>query len=173
MLRTIGAVAVVALLLAAGTAGAQSLFDGGDIKNNSLTGADLKNGSVQVNDLSRNARRALRGARGPRGRQGMPGIQGVPGGIGPQGAPGARGTTDVFYVDGPVTFVAPGGFETIFANCPPGSVATGGGSFGPETDISITLFGFVVAEGGTGLLVSNDDTTFSQPAQARAACARR
>jgi hypothetical protein len=170
MIRTIGAVAVVAALLAAATAGAQALIDGGDVRNNSLTSKDVKNGSLQVADLSRRARTALRGARGPRG---VPGVQGAPGAMGPPGATGARGTTDVFYADGPVVSVAPGAFETVFADCPPGSVATGGGSFGPATSGQITLFGFVVAENGTALLVSNDDLALFQPAQARAACARR
>jgi hypothetical protein len=171
MLRNVAMVAVVALLLAAATAGAQSLLDGGDIKNNSLTGKDIKNGSVQASDLSRRARNALRGARGP---QGLQGVQGVPGATGAQGATGAAGATDVFYVDGNVVNVPADSFETVFAFCPTGSVATGGGSFGPGTDLDfLTLIGFGVAAEGTILIVLNEDLANPRPAQARVACARR
>ena len=174
MLRNVAMVAVVALLLAAATAGAQSLLDGGDIKNNSLTGKDIRKGSIQVSDLSRRARNALRGARGPQGLQGVQGVQGVPGPAGAQGATGAAGTTDVFYVDGAVVQVQAGQFDIVFAFCPTGSVATGGGSFGPATELDfITLYGFGVAADGTILIVQNEDPVNPQPAQARVACARR
>jgi hypothetical protein len=55
MVRNIGAVAIVAALLAAGTAGAQALIDGGDVRNGSLTGKDVKNGTLKGADVMNNS----------------------------------------------------------------------------------------------------------------------
>ena len=41
MARNLGIITVVALLLAATSAGAAALIDGGDVKDNSLTGKDV------------------------------------------------------------------------------------------------------------------------------------
>ena len=77
--RTVGSRAAwAATAFAAGaatTAGAASVIDGGDVRD----------GSLQLKDLSSKARKALKGKRG---RQGP---QGVPGAIGGTGAPGANG----------------------------------------------------------------------------------
>jgi Collagen triple helix repeat (20 copies) len=172
MLRTIGAVAVVALLLAAATAGAQSLFDGGDIRNNSLTGADIKNGSVQVSDLSRSARRALqgaRGARGPRGPQGLPGAQGI---AGAPGVNGLNGVTAVTYHDGATQTTDPvSGIGGATAACPPGAVALSVG-FGPATGTVLLEHIEIVNEVG-GFVLGQSLAGDVQPVQARVACARR
>ena len=77
--------AAVAFLLAAGTVTAQSLIDGGDVKNSSLTGRDVKDKSLTKKDF--------RGSvRGPAGPQGAPGPRGD---TGAQGPPGPRGDTGV------------------------------------------------------------------------------
>jgi hypothetical protein len=71
---------------AAGTAGAARLF----------TGKDIKNGSIEVVDLSKKARKALKGSRGSAGTQGPAGLmgsQGAAGKDGINGAPGAPGTS--------------------------------------------------------------------------------
>lgn len=137
MARNIAAVAVVAALLAATTAGAQALIDGGDVRNNSLTGKDVKNGSLQVNDLSRRARNALRGRRGRQGPAGERGAQGPPGPAGAQGAQGLQGAagpqgpagaTNATVRVGPVTE----GTSTVF--CPSGQRVVGGGGFSPSDD---------------------------------------
>jgi hypothetical protein len=169
MLRTIGAVAVTALLLAAATAGAQSLFDGGDIRNNSLTGADIKNGSVQANDLSRSAKRALRGARGPRGPRGFPGAQGIPGA---PGVNGLNGVTAVSYHDGATETTDPvSGIGGASAACPPGAVALSVG-FGPATGTVLLEHVEIVNETG-GFVLGQSLGGDVQPVQARVACARR
>jgi hypothetical protein len=62
-------IAVVALLLAAGGAGAAALIDGGDVRNNSLTGKDVRNRSLTKFDF----RGSVRGPRGFEGPQGPPG----------------------------------------------------------------------------------------------------
>jgi hypothetical protein len=115
LVRNITAVAVVAALLAAATAGAQAVIDGGDVRNNSLTGKDVKNKSLTKKDF----RGSVRGRRGPRG---LRGLQGAPGPQGPAGAPGAAGATNVTVRSGPV---APSGSST--ASCNPGERAVGGG----------------------------------------------
>jgi hypothetical protein len=84
VVRNIGAVAVVAALLAAATAGAQALIDGGDVRNNSLTGKDVRNKSLTKRDF----RGAVRGPRGFSGPQGAPGVPGAQGSRGPAGPPG-------------------------------------------------------------------------------------
>lgn len=86
--------ATLALFFAlTGTAvgGATLLLTGADIKNHSLSGVDIKNGSVGIRTLTPAAVRRLRGARGPAGASGPQGQQGNPGPAGPQGPAGAPG----------------------------------------------------------------------------------
>jgi hypothetical protein len=113
MARNIGAVAVVALLLAAATAGAQAVIDGGDVRNNSLTGKDVKNKSLTKKDF----KGSVRGRRGPAGPQGPAGAQ---------GPPGPAGATNVTVRLGP----AASGTST--ATCNAGERATGGGGFSSD-----------------------------------------
>lgn len=59
-----------------------------------ITGKEIKNRSLTVKDLSKQARKSLRGSRGPVGRAGVPGAQGSKGDAGttgPRGADGAAG----------------------------------------------------------------------------------
>lgn len=92
MARNLGIITVVALLLAATSAGAAALIDGGDVKDGSLTGKDVKDKTLTRKDIKGDLR-GRPGFHGERGAQGMPGIQGPPGSIGPpgQGTPGAPG----------------------------------------------------------------------------------
>jgi hypothetical protein len=147
VVRNIAAVAVVAALLAAATAGAQAVIDGGDVRNNSLTGKDVKDGSLQVGDFSRQARRALRGPRGlpgARGAQGPAGPAGPAGGQGPQGSPGAANTT---------VRVGPGGFGTDVVFCLAGERVVGGGGFSPDLDGYVWASGPIDAN-GIGIVTS-------------------
>ena len=123
MVRNIAAVAVVAVLLAAATAGAQAVIDGGDVRNNSLTGKDVKNKSLTKKDF----RGSVRGPRGLRGPQGAQGVQGAQGPAGPAGPAGASGGTNVTIRQGPVAL----GIST--ASCNPGERAVGGGGL---TDVA-------------------------------------
>jgi hypothetical protein len=115
LVRNIGAVAVVAALLAAATAGAQALIDGGDVRNNSLTGKDVKNKSLTRQDF----RGSVRGPQGPQGVQGAAGPQGPQGAQGPQGPPGATNVT--------VRTAAEPTLGDSVASCNPGERAVGGG----------------------------------------------
>jgi len=74
---------VIGLLLMGGSAVGASL----------ITSKQIKNGTIQVKDLSSKARSKLRGQRGRAGPQGVPGAQGQPGAT---GAPGAAGSARAF-----------------------------------------------------------------------------
>lgn len=76
--------AMTALLVAlAGTAGAAS--------SGLITGAQIKDRSIGLVDLSGNARDALKGQQGPRGLQGVAGPAGSAGAAGAAGAKGEKG----------------------------------------------------------------------------------
>lgn len=67
-------VAALALMLAAGTgATASLLITGKQIKDGSVAGADIKNRSLKVKDLSTKAKAKLKGATGPGGQEGAVG----------------------------------------------------------------------------------------------------
>jgi hypothetical protein len=115
---------VVAALLAAATAGAQAVIDGGDVRNNSLTGKDVKDKSLTKKDF----KGSVRGPRGPRGARGPAGPQGAQGPQGPAGAPGAAGATNV------TTHLGPDVAGTSTASCPAGQRAVGGGGVATGMD---------------------------------------
>lgn len=93
--------ATLALFFALGgtaVAGAKLLITGADVENQSLTGVDIKDGSLGYQALSPAARAKLRGARGATGAtgpQGQPGSQGAQGPVGPQGQAGQQGATGI------------------------------------------------------------------------------
>jgi hypothetical protein len=89
--------------------------------------SQIKNGTIQVTDLSKKARTTLKGANGPRGAAGVAGPAGPQGSTGPQGPAGASFTAD--------TTLASGKTET-------GQYATwgiGGGYLGTSVDFRIPL----------------------------------
>ena len=61
--------------------------------NKMLTGANIKNGSIGVVDLSKSAKAALKGQSGEKGATGEKGESGPVGPVGPAGAAGATGAT--------------------------------------------------------------------------------
>jgi hypothetical protein len=118
-------VATVALFAAlGGSSYAAFTVSGRNVADESLTGRDIRNGSLGLADLSEFATvTRRRGRRGPRGRQGARGPAGPPGAQGPPGAPGA---TTVAEFSSQIQFVqaSTGSAE---ARCAPGGRATGGG----------------------------------------------
>jgi hypothetical protein len=124
LVRNIAAVAVVAALLAAATAGAQAVIDGGDVRNNSLTGKDVRNKSLTKKDF----KGSVRGPRGRRGPRGFNGANGAQGPAGPPGPPGASGATNVSVHSGPDVA------GTSTASCPAGQRAVGGGGIATGAD---------------------------------------
>ncbi len=86
------------MVLSTGTAvAAKALIDGRNLRNESVTGAKVRNGSLEAADLSVKARAALKGAKGAKGATGAAGpagkdgTAGAKGDTGPQGVPGAKG----------------------------------------------------------------------------------
>jgi hypothetical protein len=165
-MRTVVAVIATALLVGATTATAQSLITSGNIQNNTIRSADVKNRSLTLQDFAPSARTALRGPRGPRGFQGPAGLQGA------VGAPGRNGVTDVFAVDSPVVSVAPGTAGSATALCPPGSVATGG-ALGAATDVEIVPRDFDLINAAGFVVISFNPDGVAHNLQARAMCARQ
>ena len=92
-----------------------------------ITGAQIKNGSVGLADLSPQAKRALKGQRGPRGVRGFAGPAGPQGAAGAAGAPGGFDPAKLQYVTGPTVTLAPGQSSGAQATCPAGSAAISGG----------------------------------------------
>jgi hypothetical protein len=75
-------VALIALLVALTSTAAAGLV---------ITSGNIKNGTIQLVDISGKAKRALMGHRGPRGPAGPQGQVGLPGNQGPAGPAGAQG----------------------------------------------------------------------------------
>jgi hypothetical protein len=88
-LRAVTAAIVVALVVAGGTTAAAKLI---------VTSKNIKNGTIQLVDLNKKAKRALRGQRGTRGTAGP---RGQTGPVGPAGAVGAQGAAGATGQAGP------------------------------------------------------------------------
>jgi hypothetical protein len=95
------------------------------LRNRAVTSVKVRNGSLQMKDLSAGARKALVGPVGPQGPAGLKGD------AGPKGDSGAAGVV-VRLNDAGVTMAAAD--ATVSAFCKPGERATGGGGgFGTST----------------------------------------
>lgn len=139
-------VACIAVVLAmAGSAfAAQALITGADIKDGSVTRADLSTGTVNSLEGKRGpaGRRGFTGARGP---QGDTGPQGTAGPAGPQGPQGPRGPVGDTGGQGPTGRVGPVGprGET-------GPQGTPGQSLAFNTAVGATDLGTPMAQRSTG-----------------------
>jgi Collagen triple helix repeat (20 copies) len=128
-----------------------------------ITGAEIKNGSIQLKDLSPSARLALKGQRGPRGirgAQGEIGIIGPPGPQGPAGAPGAKGSLDpskVSVYSGPEATLAPGAVILVQARCGPGQMAISGAAEGALHGTLVALHTYP-SEGTVQATIANDSS---------------
>jgi hypothetical protein len=88
----VGGGIVAALIIGtAGGAQAHSYITGSDIRNGTVTGADIKDRSLGVVDLSPQARAALHGATGAKGATGATGAKGATGATGTAGTDGVDG----------------------------------------------------------------------------------
>jgi hypothetical protein len=91
-----------------------------------VTSKTIKNGTIQLVDISAAAKKGLRGAKGARGAAGVPGPPGAQGAQGPQGIQGPPGLQRVRLVTALVTMPSPSQ-RTAEAACAPGEVAVSGG----------------------------------------------
>jgi hypothetical protein len=112
-MRMLAACTVVAVLAGASTAGASRLITGRQVANGSLTGADIRDGSIRAQDLAGAPTVGLRGATGAPGARG---------GVGPAGPQGAPARMRVRYIA--VKRTAPA--VSIYATCPLGTVLLSG-----------------------------------------------
>jgi hypothetical protein len=114
MKRTILALGTIALVLAiAGGAWAGKRYvitSSSQVKNGSLTGADIQNHSLNLADLGNGTMHTLE-SKGPRGPKGDTGLQGPKGDTGPQGDKGDKGDTGPQGPPGPH---GPSGFDGAF-----------------------------------------------------------
>jgi hypothetical protein len=94
-MRTTFIAAIVAMLVSATSATAAFV----------VTSRHIKNGTIQMVDISAKAKRALKGNRGLRGFTGAPGPQGAQGPAGANGAPGPAGPIGPQGLPGTTDFV--------------------------------------------------------------------
>jgi hypothetical protein len=156
--------AVVAAIVSATTATATTSIV--------ITGAQIKDGTVQAKDLSAKARRSLRGQRGPRG---LTGAQGPTGATGAAGAPGAAGGFDpskVHRVDGTPFTVTPQSWAGGSASCPAGEAALSGGWSMMPGGVA-DVFGNIVGGPGFFMNAFNYDASMSTTVTPRVVCAAR
>jgi hypothetical protein len=169
-------VALVALFVA--------LSGGAYATSQALIGSpQIKNGSIQLVDISAKAKRALKGQRGPRGARGTPGTNGLPGpqgtqgpqgpagAAGAQGPAGANGTFDPAKVtvrEGPTTAIPADDTGTLTAECLSGETAISGGW---SSDVGVAFSEAVnPAKTSYGVLIDNTGGTAGS-GNARVVCA--
>jgi hypothetical protein len=133
--------------------------------NKMLTGANIKNGSIGVVDLSKSAKAALKGQPGEKGATGE---RGEIGAVGPQGPAGATGATGATGAQGPQGPAGASGYEvrtwrysTDDANTDAGADYPGVGSGAIAT---VACSPGKVAIGGGYRFKSQGDTGFQSPA---------
>jgi hypothetical protein len=120
------AVIISSIALFAGLGGvgyAASTIGSPQIKNNSVQGLDIKDGTIKSADIAKGTRNGLKGQKGDDGQPGVKGDKGDPGAPGAPGAPGLSGLERV--VDNTATdSISP---KTITLTCPAGKKVVGTG----------------------------------------------
>jgi hypothetical protein len=106
-----------------------------------ITGAQIKNGSIGLVDLSSSAKSALKGQRGPAGPMGLQGVAGPPGAQGPAGG---FDPAKVSYATSADLTIAPESGGSATTSCPAGAKAVSGG--------------WIVITGGVGEVFGNRPT---------------
>jgi hypothetical protein len=129
LMKTIIPVGIVAALVSAASATAAFV----------VTSASIKNGTIQMADISAKAKRALKGNRGPRGFTGE---------AGPQGPAGPRYAYEIRREMG-----AGVGNVTVTASCAPGEIALSGG--GGSNDGALRSSGPVSGSQAWRVVVNN------------------
>ncbi|MEY2513927.1 MAG: hypothetical protein QOJ89_1285 [bacterium] len=111
-----------------------------------ITSADIKNGTIQLVDISTKARTSLAGATGATGSAGAKGATGAPGGAGAKGDTGATGATGATGTTGAAGATGPQGPQGA------GGAAGSAGSNGTPGAAGVSgpaiLAGTVGADGG-------------------------
>jgi hypothetical protein len=138
------AVAASLIVVTASSATARSLITGLQIKNGSITSADLADGTIKSRDLAPSLRHAqqvpgpqgAQGEAGPQGARGDAGAQGAQGPAGPQGATGAQGPAGPpqwnVQIDPILPPASQSNFDTLYFT---GSAYNGGYRSGPGNGV--------------------------------------
>jgi hypothetical protein len=98
--RLVLVVAGVVLFASVGSASAALLITGKQIKDGTVTGADVKNGSLRLKDLNSTSIQGPAGPQGPQGPRGDTGPRGANGDTGAQGPQGLQGLQGVPGLNG-------------------------------------------------------------------------
>jgi hypothetical protein len=130
-----------------------------------VTSRNIKNGTIQMVDISAKAKRALKGNRGPVGPRGAQGPVGAQGTAGAQGPPGVQQLVEVTST---IT-IGPGGIDSTTAMCPPGTGIVSGGATFIAADGEI-FFDRRFAGSGWSVGGDNFDSTLSGELRAHAYC---
>lgn len=93
-----------------------------------ITGAQIKDHSIGMVDISNTAVAKLHGLRGEQGIAGPQGAQGQTGPTGPAGINGGFDPAKVSYVTSATTVLPSGGVGSARADCPAGTKIIGGGA---------------------------------------------
>ena len=120
-------VALAVVLVGAGTASAGALITSKRVKDNSVGGADLRNGTLTRHDV-RNG--SLTGS------DIVGALPGPDGEDGPQGSPGTDGLVGLNYARTPATDLAAGDLTTVVTHCV-GTVVGGGVATSNPTKVEI------------------------------------
>lgn len=155
--------ALFALFLALG--GTSFAASNALLPRNSVGTAQVINGSLQANDLSKNVRTALKGNTGPRGPAGAQGAQGAQGATGATGATGVTGAQGVQGAPGQSAtklFVALDADGTLTKNSGATLAArTGTGDYRIAFNTDITNCVYVATAGQDAGGVSGDYNIFT------------
>jgi hypothetical protein len=176
------AVAYLALFAAlGGSAYAADKLTGSFIKDGTITGKDVRNGSLGAKKLSAKTVSSLRGQTGPAGPQGPKGDRGPQGPVGPEGPQGQQGPAGPAGPPGPSGIsgweyrVSPGlampgvGTASTRVDCPGGKKALGGG--GSSTSNNTKLVESAPANFATGWVVTYQNSAGSATVYAWVICA--
>jgi hypothetical protein len=162
-------VGTLALFVAlGGTSYAAVTITGKNIRDNTVTSADIKNKSLQTVDFSPGTLIA-----GPQGKQGL---QGPAGPAGPAGAQGPAGpAVRLVTADGAAVPVAPGASAVVASvDCPAGMFAIGGGGFTTNGTAVLTdsfQTSTAPAPGTSWIVVYRNDTATADTVSATVNCA--
>ena len=148
--------ATVALFIAlGGSSYAAVTITGADVRNGSLKSGDIRDGSLSGRDAGRvdgrDVRdRSLSGADVRDGalRRADLGGTAPAGSPGPAGEPGPAGVTDVIDRRAADATLEPGKLGDVIASCAPGEVAIGGGAGLSDHELSFVAFGEPVGPAG-------------------------
>jgi hypothetical protein len=153
----------------AGTSYAAVTITGKEVKNGSLSGKDLKRNALTSREIKSRSLLAADFKPGELPSSGERGPQGVAGPQGPQGPQGPRGPAgeipDLFE-DERSTAMDATDFKTIQAGCPLGALALGGGydvtdnHFPPQVEVTVmtSMDGYAYGTVGPGWVVSAKET---------------